>query len=390
MSISRLGTANTYERTISNISKQQAELSSQMEHASAGKRVIRASDDPVAAAQAERARTRMARVEADQRTLSAQVSSMEYAEATLGDINDRLQDFREMLVQAGNGSYDQVQLGALAQELQSLRQQILGYVNRQDSNGLPLFRGLDSESSRPYSENGTTAHSGQANSGEYTISHSLDGNYAFSLGKTGNGILAIETHSPSNSFFTDAGTIVDPAEAVALTAPLTVQFKDNGSDKQYSIDGGTQWSNYSSPLTVVGMEIQLTGIPADGDSLTIQPSEDQSIFSAMDRIIATLNAPNSTGSNVSQDVLRAISEIDIGISRVSTVRSTAGTLLVQAERKAGTLADRSDMMESQRSQAEDIDMVKALSALESQQTAVSVALQSYASIQKLSLFNYIN
>ena len=390
MSISRLGTANTYERTISNISKQQAELSSQMEHASAGKRVIRASDDPVAAAQAERARTRMARVEADQRTLSAQVSSMEYAEATLGDINDRLQDFREMLVQAGNGSYDQVQLSALAQELQSLRQQILGYVNRQDSNGLPLFRGLDSESSRPYSENGTTAHSGQANSGEYTISHSLDGNYAFSLGKTGNGILAIETHSPSNSFFTDAGTIVDPAEAVALTAPLTVQFKDNGSDKQYSIDGGTQWSNYSSPLTVVGMEIQLTGIPADGDSLTIQPSEDQSIFSAMDRIIATLNAPNSTGSNVSQDVLRAISEIDIGISRVSTVRSTAGTLLVQAERKAGTLADRSDMMESQRSQAEDIDMVKALSALESQQTAVSVALQSYASIQKLSLFNYIN
>ncbi len=35
-------------------------------------------------------------------------------------------------------------------------------------------------------------------------------------------------------------------------------------------------------------------------------------------------------------------------------------------------------------------MVKALSDLESQQTAVSAALQSYASIQKLSLFNYIN
>lgn len=35
-----------YGRTINNISKQQSELASQMEHASAKKRVIRASDDP--------------------------------------------------------------------------------------------------------------------------------------------------------------------------------------------------------------------------------------------------------------------------------------------------------------------------------------------------------
>ena len=51
MSISRFGTSHMYDRTIRNIGKQQAELASQMEHASAGKRVIRASDDPVAAAQ---------------------------------------------------------------------------------------------------------------------------------------------------------------------------------------------------------------------------------------------------------------------------------------------------------------------------------------------------
>lgn len=47
-------------------------------------------------------------------------------------------------------------------------------------------------------------------------------------------------------------------------------------------------------------------------------------------------------------------------------------------------------METQRSAAEDLDMVAALSELKTQETAVSAALQSYASIQKLSLFNYIN
>ena len=48
-----------------------------------------------------------------------------------------------------------------------------------------------------------------------------------------------------------------------------------------------------------------------------------------------------------------------------------------------------EQVESQRSAAEDIDAVAALSQLKTQETAVSAALQSYASIQKLSLFNYI-
>ena len=101
MSISRLGTANMYDRTIHNINKQQSELASQMEHTSAGMRVLRASDDPVAAAQAERARNRLERIASDQRGLDAQKATIEYAESTLGEINDALQEFRSLLVQAG-------------------------------------------------------------------------------------------------------------------------------------------------------------------------------------------------------------------------------------------------------------------------------------------------
>ena len=81
MSISRLGTANMYDRTINNINRQQSELASQMEHTSAGKRVIRPSDDPVAAAQAERARNRLERIATDQRGLDAQTTTITYAAA---------------------------------------------------------------------------------------------------------------------------------------------------------------------------------------------------------------------------------------------------------------------------------------------------------------------
>ncbi len=75
------------------------------------------------------------------------------------------------------------------EQLTSLRDQILKYSNRTDSNGLPLFRGLDTESSMPFPNGGQGIQSGQPNSSEYTITNSLDGALAFFSGKTGNGCL---------------------------------------------------------------------------------------------------------------------------------------------------------------------------------------------------------
>ncbi|MGE8396000.1 MAG: flagellin, partial [Comamonas sp.] len=163
MSLTRIGTANMYDRTINNIAKQQTDLANQMEHASAGKRVLRPSDDPVAAAQAERARTRLSRIESDQRTLDAQTATIQYGESTLGEINGALQEFRSLIVNAGNGAFNQTQRDTLVEQLQSLRSQVLSYTNRKDSNGLPLFRGLDTESSTPFPDGSQGIQSGQTN-----------------------------------------------------------------------------------------------------------------------------------------------------------------------------------------------------------------------------------
>lgn len=46
--------------------------------------------------------------------------------------------------------------------------------------------------------------------------------------------------------------------------------------------------------------------------------------------------------------------------------------------------------QTEKSNAEDLDMVAAISSFQNQQTGYQAALQSYASIQKLSLFQYIN
>ena len=406
MSISRLGTANMYDRTINNINRQQNELASQMEHTSAGMRVIRPSDDPVAAAQAERARNRLERIASDQRGLDAQKATIEYAESTLGEINDALQEFRSLLVQAGNGAYNQVQRDTLVEQLTSLREQIAKYANRVDSNGLPLFRGLDTKTGLPFPNDEEGIQSGQPNSGEFHIANSLNGVLAFFSGKTGNGVLEIDPYSHAagtpnqGKAHADIGVIKDPAVAAAVTTPIEITFQDNAGVLEYTTDGGTTWSPYKegAAISVAGMDVVIKGQPVAGDGFTIKPSTTISTFEALDRAIAAVrdnaNPDGSTAyGTLAHGITQSLTELDTAMNRISTVTGLAGDLLNQAERMGNTLLVREEQTEAQRVAAEQYDaegMVRAIAQMQTQQTAVSAALQSYASIQKLSLLNYIS
>ena len=96
----------------------------------------------------------MARVATDQRALEVQRNAVASAESTLGDAVKAVQDFRTLVVQAGNSALPTTDRASIAQQMTSLRDQILGYANTQDSNGLPLFGGLGSTAS-PFVDVGT-------------------------------------------------------------------------------------------------------------------------------------------------------------------------------------------------------------------------------------------
>jgi flagellar hook-associated protein 3 FlgL len=113
-----------------------------------------------------------------------------------------------------------------------------------------------------------------------------------------------------------------------------------------------------------------------------------SIFSVLDSAIRDIGgAINSNAA--SQAIGQALGNIDIGMSRVSAVRGQAGDLLNRADRITATQDKRSIQLEDDRSRAEDLDMVKGASEMANQQTGYQAALQSYAQVQKLSLFNFI-
>ncbi len=394
----RLGSANTYDNAVRQLTARQSQMSSLQEQLTAGKKVLRPSDDPSGAAQAERAITRMARVTTDQRALEVQRNAVGTAESTLGDAITAVQTFRALAVQAGNTSLTGTDRASIAQQMTTLRDQILGYANEKDSNGQPLFGGLGSTAA-PFSDTsgGVTFNgiAGQTAGGAVSVPATLDGAATWMNVPTGNGVFAITQASGTSTVYTDAGKVTDPSAVTG--GNYNIVFTVSGGATTYNVLNTTTGTTVQSAqpyrqgqaIAFDGISLTPSGTPANGATLQVKPSTRSSLFGVLDAAIAGIRDATSTGA-VAQNVSQALVQIDSGLSRLQSSRGTAGDLLNRVDDISGRQADRSIQLEADRSRAEDIDMVKGVSDFQTQQTAYSAALGSYAQIQKQSLFNFIS
>lgn len=416
-SYARLGSANTYDNALRNISQRQTALSNLQENLTSGKRVVRASDDPTSAAQVERALTRLSRIATDQRALESQTNSIAMAESTLGDVTNALQTFRELVVSAGSGGFTQKDRQTVALQLQGLRDQMFELSNRNDTNGQPLFGALGSALA-PFV--GPTAQPldytfqglpGQAAAGAVSIPIALDGDSAFMLQPARDGAYNVSMNTgsilgSSGVKVTNAALVTQSSYQISNIAvvpgtgapvPLgqntttydVVETQFDGTVLPSVASAGPAYSALSPniPITLAGLTFNITGLPGAGDAIAVQRSP--SIFSVLDDAIRDIGGATTNAAGA-QAVSQALHNIDIGANRISAVRGQAGELLNRADRISENQEKRAIQVEGDRSRAEDLDMVKGISAFQNQQTGYQAALQSYAQVQKLSLFNYIS
>ncbi len=414
-SIYRLGTANMYDNALRNLGARQTNLSNLQENLTSGKRVVRASDDPVSAAQAERALNRLARIQTEQRALETQRNAIAQGESSLGDAVDLIQQFRELVVSAGDAAMTPNDRATVANQLQGLREQLLEVANRKDTNGIPLLSALGSALA-PFlgPQNGSPDYSfeglpGQTASTGVTVPGALDGDSAFMFDPNRDGVytagvsaipvgrqltttaitpanLALVTGDNYSIAFSAVGPGATPGTSTAtytitntttgaVSAPVVVP--DYPSDKPVTI----------SVAGIPGLTFDIKGNPANGDTVTLQPSA--SMFSTLDSAINGIRSASNNNAAI-QAVGQALGNIDIGLERVHNMRSYAGELLNRADRITGDQEKRSIQLEGDRSRAEDLDMIKGISDFQNQQVGYEAALKSYAQVQKLSLFNFIS
>lgn len=397
----RVSTATLYATTIANLQTRQSDLSRSQAQMTSGKRVSQLSDDPTAAAQAERAHIAQQRIASEQRSVEASRSAMTLAESALGQIGDVLHSAREVMVNAGNASYGPGERSALTMQLQQLRGQLLALANQHDGAGAYTFGGQGGNAAPFLDTPGGMVYAGTG--GQASVSSSeqmptaVDGQSIWLSARSGNGVY-VTSAAPANTgqAWIDAGGVSNPAALTGANYDVVFSVSGGGAMVYDVLKDGLPTAvvgaayNSGTAITVDGLSFNITGAPAAGDRFSTTPSTASlNPFAALDRATAALQNANATQGQTAQAVSDGLRDLDAVMSHMQSARSGAGAALSRLDSIESRDQDRTLWAKSVQSSAEDLDMVQAVSNFQNQQSGYQAALQTYAMVQRLSLFEYL-
>ncbi len=399
MRVTTLGTSQTTFAGIEARQNAQTKIQNQL---GTGLRVNAPGDDPLGAAQAELARSRLARLAQDQRSAQLATSVLSAADTALADGVGLLQSVRETLVAAGNGGYNASDREALVVQLRSARDQLVALANTRDGAGGFVFAGQGS-ATEPLTA-GTTpswsAASGTqrlgATDSEVQFAATVDGRAAFMTQPQGNGVFITGAGAGNTGAgWVSPGNVVDPVQLTGHDYSITLA-NAGGGGLEYTVTDLTAGTTLAagvpfvagSDITLDGQRMRISGTPAAGDSFSVGPAGQQSIFQTLDDAIATLSQPYNAAA-YAQGLERTQVTLDGALDSLVLMRTGVGAELQRVDNAVATNAQQDLHLQERRSNLVDLDYAAAISDLQGNQTAMQAAMQAYASVAKTSLFQML-
>lgn len=397
----RISTAALHDLAIASMLRQQAALARTQNQIATGRRVQTPSDDPVAAAQLYELSRTQAQLEQFGSNAGVARGRLQLEEQALADTGNVLQRVRELIVQANNATLSDGDRRSVATELRARVGELQSIANRRDSNDEYLFAGYATRT-QPFARDasGQMAYGGDAGVRELQvdatqfIADADPGSGVYMEVPEGNGMFVTAAASANTgSGLLDTGSIVDRTQwipdqyTITFTTADAWQVSDGGGNLVAS--GAYQGG---SAIAFRGVQVSVSGAPASGDTFTVQASGTEDVFTTVDAAIAALQAGGST------DALRArlatalggtLQQLDQAHERLLTVRASVGARLAMLDDVDGARANQSSALATAVSGLQDLDYASAIARMNQQYVSLQAAQQSYASIARLSLFDYL-
>lgn len=407
----RVSTNGIYEAGISQIGTLQSNLAKTQLQLSTGKKNLTAADDPIASSRAlEVVQSQSINEQFVTNRLNAK-SSLSQVEIALSATTTLLQDVKTIAINAGHGGLSNSDRASLATDLKGRLDDLLALANAADGAGGYLFAGFKSntlpfiktatgaqyqgDQGQRFLQVGSSRHIPISDSGNSVFEGNITGNGTFVTAassippNTGSGIVSIG--SVTNAALLTGENYSVTFNVSATTPPVTTFDVLNTTTNTPVLTGSPYVAG--QPIAFDGLQFDVTGAPAQGDSFTVQPSTKQSIFTTLTTLINALSQPasGSTGqANLTNSLNTANANINNALDNVLTVRSTVGSHLRELDYLDSSGEDLDIQYKQTLSDLQDLDYTKAISSFAQQQTTLEAAQRSYTKIAGLSLFNYIS
>ncbi len=402
----RISTNTMYELGTRQITDLQASLVRTQQQVSSGMRILSPADDPVAAAAALGMDQALAINDQFALNRSNAKSTLSEEESVMQSINSLLQSVKDVVVGAGNGALDDSQRKMFATQLRSNFDELMSLANSRDSSGNYMFAGYQT-GSQPYTESATGATYG-GDQGQ----RMLQVGAARQMAVSDAGPTIFEAGMSGNGRFVTAAGATNTGTGLISTGSVTDQTQLTGNDYAvtFSIDaaGATTYLVTETPppatpatpqpyvsgqaISFGGMQFDIKGAPANGDTFSVKPSQKQNVFTVITDLLATIStsAVGAQGqTRLANGLAAANNSIENARVAVSTVRASIGSRLKELDNLDTAGSDLKVKYTATLKQLQEIDPVEAYSSFTQQQYTLEAARQSFIKISGLSLFNML-
>ncbi|HWU78162.1 MAG TPA: flagellar hook-associated protein FlgL [Rhodanobacter sp.] len=407
----RLSTSWMYQQSLSSMLSQQSSLAATQNQVTTQKRINVASDDPAGAGQVVSLNHILAANAQYSTNIDSATNRLSTEQTTLGSVNNLLDSARSIALQGINGSMTATDRQDMASQLVQMRDNLVQLANTADSNGNALFAGT-STSAIPFVKDasGAVSYIGNDTQLKASIGPGLQtptsdaGSALFMDIPAGNGrFVATGGATNTGTLVVGDNSVTDPvawkAASVASGGSYAITFGAGGSWTAQDGSGNPVLDGSGNPVggTYVdggsiafnGMTISMSGMPAVGDTMSVQAGQSQDVFSTLNNMIAVLSDPGANDVTVTNTLNRQIESLDRVQASVSGTEVSIGGRMNTLQGQQNTYGDLNVAFQSTLSSVQDVDVYTAISNLSIQSAALQASQQVFSQVKSMSLFNYI-
>jgi flagellar hook-associated protein 3 FlgL len=399
----RIATITFQQNAISQMQELQAALAKTQNDLATTKKLHSASDDPAAMTQVNQLNVQLSASQQYVTNGNYATSTLQLELQAMSDATNTLQSARDLAVQANNPTLTASQRTVIAAQLTQQLQDLVAIGNRVDGSGNYLFAGTAS-GTVPFSQSGNAVnYSGSSQVSQVQIgpnqriSSGDTGAAVFMNIPAGNGTFTASgaaTNTGSGSI--GVGSVTTPSAwvpdtyTISFTSPTdyTVSNSAGTAVVSGSAAAGTGFTAGGS-ISFNGVQIPITGTPAAGDTFTVAKAATSSAFNTLSSLASTLSNPALKPALISSQIGSALQQIDNAISNMSSVSASAGARVNSISSSQSAAQTFQTNLTTVVSQLSDVDYAAAITQLNTEELSLQAAQAAYASIARLSLFNYI-
>jgi flagellar hook-associated protein 3 FlgL len=358
------------------------------------------SQNPVAAGSVNNYDQALAQSQQYDANASSAQTRLSTEDSALAQVQTELQTLRDLALQANNSSVSSDGRAAIASQATQIQNSLLSLANTQDGNGEYIFGGF-STNNQPF----TLTPSGAGYAGDQgqrqvqiaagqTIADGDNGNSVFNQIKTGNGTFnASAAAGNTGTGVLGASTVQNPAAydggtyAINFTAANTYEVRDSAN---VLVTSGSYTAGQS--ISFRGVQVTLNGQPATGDSFTVAPSTNQSVFTTVQNLVAALQGAGGTPGTQAQlnnSLASAINNIDQALGQTSNIRATIGARLNSITTQQSVSSSQQIQLKASIASLQSLDYASAITTLTLQNTTLSASMQAFTLTQGLTLFKFL-